>query len=440
MEQFDFVVVGAGVSGLSFANWAREEASRLGRASPTILVVEREREPGGYCRTVKRHGFTWDFAGHFFHFRHADIEAWLRARMSGAVRTVERSARVRTAPVPGSQAVEVDYPFQRHLQQLDQIGFIACLADLYQASKHTEATPPASFKEMLTRRFGAAMCERFLTPYNEKLYACDLDTLEVDAMGRFFPHASLDEVLAGLTTPAGERAGYNATFQYPEGGAAEFVRALVRDLPERTLALDEQVQHIDLERRVVTTSQRKIRYGQLVTSAPLPATLTACGLEHDQAAFTSNRVLVFNLGFDKKGRKDVHWIYVADPARIFYRVGFYDNIVPASRMSLYVEVGLPAGSERPDVGVLQQRVLADLAAEGIVQPGQKLVAHHHVVMNPAYVHLTARSVAEAARARADLERHGVYSVGRYGGWTYCAIEDNLVETRALAARLLATNQ
>jgi len=29
----------------------------------------------------------------------------------------------------------------------------------------------------------------------------------------------------------------------------------------------------------------------------------------------------------------------------------------------------------------------------------------------------------------------VHTVGRYGGWTYCSIEDNLVETRALAEKL-----
>jgi len=28
-----------------------------------------------------------------------------------------------------------------------------------------------------------------------------------------------------------------------------------------------------------------------------------------------------------------------------------------------------------------------------------------------------------------------HSVGRYGGWTCCSIEDNLIETRALAQRL-----
>jgi protoporphyrinogen oxidase len=286
---------------------------------------------------------------------------------------------------------------------------------------------------MLTRRFGAAMCERFLIPYNEKLYATDLDTLDRDAMGRFFPHASLEDVLGGLKAKG--REGYNAVFTYPVGGAVEYVHALMKDLPERTVALEEEVQSIDLNERVVTTSQRKIAFGQLVTSAPLPATLKQCGLPFEESAFTANRVLVFNLGFDKKGRSGVHWIYVADPSRIFYRVGFYDNILGANRMSLYVEIGLPANGDRPDVGALQQRVLDDLTAEGIITKGMKLVAHHHVVMNPAYVHITQRSLDETARARALLAQQGVHTVGRYGGWTYCSIEDNMVETRALAQRL-----
>jgi hypothetical protein len=38
--------------------------------------------------------------------------------------------------------------------------------------------------------------------------------------------------------------------------------------------------------------------------------------------------------------------------------------------------------------------------------------------------------------RALLAAQGVHAVGRYGGWTYCSIEDNLVETRALAAQIV----
>ena len=54
-------------------------------------------------------------------------------------------------------------------------------------------------------------------------------------------------------------------------------------------------------------------------------------------------------------------------------------------------------------------------------------------MDPAYVHVTERSLAEHKRLTAVLNARGVFSLGRYGGWTYCAIEDNIVEARATVA-------
>jgi hypothetical protein len=102
-------------------------------------------------------------------------------------------------------------------------------------------------------------------------------------------------------------------------------------------------------------------------------------------------------------------------------------------MSLYVEIGAANGATF-DVDALRERVLADLRREGIVTT-QQLVAHHHVVLDPAYVHITQRSLAESARVKMLLAARGVHSIGRYGGWTYCSIEDNLVEARALASSL-----
>jgi len=64
---------------------------------------------------------------------------------------------------------------------------------------------------------------------------------------------------------------------------------------------------------------------------------------------------------------------------------------------------------------------------------QRLVAEHSVVLDPAYVHITKASMAEHRRLSARMRAHSVWSLGRYGGWTYCAIEDNIVEARALVA-------
>jgi protoporphyrinogen oxidase len=430
MESVEYLVVGAGVSGLSFASWLREEAAARGARDPELLILEAEAEPGGYCRSVLRDGFVWDYSGHFFHFRHPEIEAWLRARMPGAdVRTVARRSIIRY------RGRDIDFPFQKNIHQLERDDFIDCLHGLFFRGQEEGGVPgaigaPRSFKQMLHQRLGAGICERFLVPYNEKLYACDLDALDPDAMGRFFPHADVADILRNMKRP--DNASYNATFTYPRGGAVEYVGALLRDLPPSALACGEPLVGLDLAAQVATSAARRIRYRHLVSSLPLPRLLALSGLDHDATAFSWNKVAVFNLGFDRKGPSGVHWIYFPDRELSFYRVGFYDNIHDGDRMSLYVEIGAPADAAL-DMEALRARVLADLERERIVS-GQRLVSWHSIVLDPAYVHITSRSLAETRRARAVLEAAGVHSVGRYGGWTYCSIEDNLVETRELAAR------
>ncbi len=420
MESADVVVIGAGVSGLGFANWWREL-----HPDQRVVVLEAESEPGGYCRTVVRDGFVWDYSGHFFHFKDPSIEAWLRARMPGQdVRTVERIAKIRYA------GLDIDFPFQKHIHQLPHEEFLECLVELF--FRPTGDAPPKSFGEMLVRKYGKGITEKFLRPYNEKLYATDLDTLDVDAMGRFFPHAELADIIANMRP--GKRAhGYNATFTYPAGGAVQYIHALLRDLPADTVACGEPVTAIDLDAHTVTTPRRTIAYKRVVSSAPLRALAKISGITHDPSVFTSNQVLIWNLGFDRKGATDVHWMYFPDPSYVFYRVGWYDNIMGADRMSLYVEVGARDGAAY-DPAALRERVLADLVRAEIITDHQ-LIAEHHVALDPAYVHITQRSLAETARLRQLLAARDVHSVGRYGAWTYCSIEDNLVETRALARAL-----
>jgi protoporphyrinogen oxidase len=280
---------------------------------------------------------------------------------------------------------------------------------------------------MLYARFGRSIADKFLIPYNEKLYACDLSTLDRDAMGRFFPHADLADIIRNMK--AADNASYNSTFTYPEGGAIEYVKALASAVPPTALALSEPLTAVDLGRKVARTSKREIHFDRLVSSAPLSRFAELCALPHDRSVFTWNKVLVFNLGFDRKGPRDVHWIYYPDRELVFYRVGFYDNIFASDRMSLYVEIGF-AKDAVVDVPATRARVLADLARAGVITDHQ-LVAEHHVIMDPAYVHITRGSMAETARIKTELGKSNVHSIGRYGGWTYCSIEDNIVEARAL---------
>jgi len=417
MEKVRTVIVGAGITGLSTA------AALTESGDDDYLVLEGDSAIGGYCKTVKKAGFVWDYSGHFFHFKHPEIEAWLRARMPGQeIRQVEKKSFI------DWKGEYIDFPFQKNIHQLPREEFIDCLHDLVFAPAEGADD---SFKAMLYTRFGQSIAEKFLIPYNEKLYATDLATLDKDAMGRFFPHANLKDIVRNMKVA--NNATYNASFTYPKGGAIEYVNAIASAVAPGAICLEERLLDLDLERKVARTAKREISFERFVSSAPFNQLLAMARVPHDPMVFSWNKVLVFNLGFDKKGKKDVHWVYYPDREIAFYRIGFYDNIFEADRLSLYVEIGF-AKDAHVDVALMRERVLADLKKLGVITD-HRLVAEHSVVMDPAYVHITHRSIAEHARLTASLRERGVHAVGRYGGWTYCSIEDNIVEARQLVASL-----
>jgi protoporphyrinogen oxidase len=412
------LIIGAGISGLAFANYLEDE---------DYLILERDAEIGGWCKTVEQDGFVWDYSGHFFHFRHPDIETMLRDRMpEGEVVTVERCSKILY------KGGWLDFPFQKNIHQLPHDEFIECLHDLFFREAFKSGASATSFKGMLYEKFGKGIAEKFLIPYNEKLYACDLDKLDREAMGRFFPHADLSDIIKNMR--AADNSSYNATFTYPRHGAIMYVKALAQAVPAERLLLNTGLAAIDLRARVATTSDgQTIRFEHLISSAPFDRLVQLAGLDAPADVFTYNKVLVFNLGFDRKGPEEPHWVYFPDREVSFYRVGFYDNILRTDpRMSLYVELGYPRDAA-PDAAAMLPRVLEDLARTGITD-GHELVSHHSVVMDPAYVHITQASRAAFADLSATLALSGVHSIGRYGGWTYCSIEDNIVEARTLARR------
>lgn len=413
MLKTKFLIIGAGISGLSFA-------SRIN--SDDYVICEADIQIGGYCKTIKQDGFTWDYSGHFFHFKRSDIEEYLLKNMNDQkIFKVEKESKIYW------KDGWVDFPFQKNIHQLPKQDFIDCIHGLHFRPK----IDPTNFKDMLYSKFGKGISEKFLIPYNEKLYATDLENLDLSAMGRFFPYANTDQIIKNFKEP--DNSSYNNTFTYPEGGAIEYVKALAKDVDEKKILLNEKVVSIDAGKKIAKTNHREIRYENLVNSAPLTRFLDISKLSYNEESFSYNKVLVFNLGFDKKGIDDLHWAYFPQRDVCFYRVGFYDNIMDQERSSMYVEIGLKSDDELSSLIIdeYKENIVIDLKKVGLISD-HNLVSWHSVVMDPAYVHITENSIKETYRVKNVLRNYNAHSIGRYGSWTYCSIEDNIIEAWELA--------
>lgn len=410
------IVIGAGVSGISYALFSENHSQ----------IIEKENEIGGYCRTIKRNGFTWDYSGHFFHFRDSQIKELVTKYISHEqLRQVTKSTKIYYS---GSL---IDFPFQKNIHQLPKDEFIECLYDLFSASNDSV---DKSFKELLYGEFGTGISEKFLVPYNEKLYACDLDSLDSNAMGRFFPHANKEEIILNFKQKHND--SYNGSFIYPQGGAIEYIRSLTHDVRDSNICTDTSVVSIDITEHTATLSDgRCLKYDNLISTIPFPHLLSLCGIQFDKNIFSCNKVLVFNLGFNKQGLNTTdHWLYFPDKQISFYRVGFYSNILHEDRLSLYVELGFDkdaAVNHNEWLG----KVLRDLKECNIIDDGMYLVDYESILMNPAYVHITKASEEAVSSLKNTLKKYDIYSIGRYGSWTYCSIEDNILEAKTLAKKL-----
>ena len=153
-----------------------------------------------------------------------------------------------------------------------------------------------------------------------------------------------------------------------------------------------------------------------------------------QKELSYNKVLVFNLGFNKKSKlKKEHWLYIPSKECNYYRIGFYDNILGTDKLSMYIEIGYPKDAKITDKEIDKQLelTLKNLKEQEIIDDTTKLVDHVALIMDPAYVHIEKETDEKIKEELEKLSKKKIYSIGRYGAWTYCSMEDCMLQAKKL---------
>ncbi len=421
MKKVKYLIIGAGISGLTFANYADGD----------YLIVEKENEVGGYCRTFKRKDYVWDFAGHFFHFKTDEFKKKFLNKMSNDdIVYNDKCTKILY------KDKFIDFPFQTNIHQLEKDEFIDCLYDLFTKEEKDNYD---NFLDMLYGKFGKSIVEKFLKPYNEKLYATDLQNLDVDAMGRFFPYADKEAIIKNMKNS--EVNSYNSSFLYPKKGAGSFIEILYNELDKNRVLLNTSVTKLDINNKKAELSNGdEINYDYLINTMPLNKFLTLTG-GYDTLLneLSYNKVLVFNLGFDKPSPRctEEHWIYIPDKGCNFYRAGFYNNILGDDKLSMYIEIGYSKDTEITQDMIDNQLTLTieNLKKSNIITDDMKLVDHVSVIMDPAYVHINSKTNNDIDNLKQELSKKSVYTIGRYGAWIYNSMEDSMISAKELAENL-----
>lgn len=415
------LIIGGGISGLTLANYITD-----------YLIVEKDSSLGGYARTHYVDDYIWDYAGHFFHFKTDEF----KSKFINSMDKNDYIVKNKNTYIYFEDKL-IDYPFQMNIHELSKDKFIDCLYDLFNKQEKEVYT---NFLDMLYGKFGISITEMFLKPYNEKLYATDLTKLDKDAMGRFFPYANISEIINNMKNHS--NTSYNNTFMYPKKGAQVIVNKLCEKVDMNKVMLNTSVTSIDLNKKEVMLSTGEIiSYNNLINTIPFNKFLSLLNIQ-EYTNFSNelsyNKVLVFNLGFDKKSTyNNTDWIYFPDKNINFYRAGFYDNILSTDKLSMYIEIGYSKESiiDESTINKELSLTLDNLKKCKIIDNTFKLVKYESIIMDPAYVHIDKLHDKKVKQIINDLETKNVYSVGRYGSWTYSSMEDAMLQSKELVEKL-----
>ena len=416
-----YLIIGAGISGLTFANYIKDN----------YIIIEKEDEVGGYCRTIKKGDFIWDYAGHFFHFNTEEFKNKFLSKMSkDDIIYNEKCTKIIY------KDKIIDFPFQTNIHELDKEVFIDCLYDLFNKEEKDKYD---NFLDMLYGKFGKSITEKFLKPYNEKLYAVDLKELDVDAMGRFFPYANIKDIINNMKEH--KVNSYNNTFLYPKNGAGSFINILYEELDKNKVLLNTSITKIDEDQKIAYLSNgNKVEYEYIINTIPLNKFLLLFNNYNElQKKLSYNKVLVFNLGFNKKSEKFTkeHWLYIPDKNINFYRCGFYNNILGQEKLSMYIEIGYNKNDTitKEEINKQLKLTLDNLLKLNIIDENTKLEEYVSIIMDPAYVHINTKTTKEIDELKEKLSNNNIYSIGRYGAWIYNSMEDSMIKAKELAEKL-----
>ncbi len=423
------LIAGGGLTGLV-------AAERLADGRRSAVVLEREAEPGGACRSIEADGFTFDHTGHLLHIGRPETQRYLEGL--SIWRELEVHARRAAVVIDGHQT---PYPVQINTHGLAPEVRRDCLLGFIRAWARKDGDEPADFHEWVLERFGEGLGRHFFFPYNRKLYRAEPAELSLDWVGRYVPKPDLEEVIDGAIGLHEAAVGYNATFRYPRrGGIRLLPDAVARRVPELNLGCAVERVHLG-ERWLELASGERLEWRRLASTIALPELVDRLvdALPAEVAAARRAlrwvRVLNIALGVAGAAPSGEHWLYFPDEDLPFYRVGFPSNhgdLAPAGCHTVSIEVSLDPGPG--DVEAAAEEAERALVAGGLLDPDAVRV-RRLTVIDPAYVVFDHARRGAVAQLRGFLRERRVLLAGRWAEWKYSAMEDAILDGMHAARRL-----
>ena len=324
MEKVKYLILGAGPAGLTFANMLKQ------RGEESFLVLEREAEAGGLCRSVMVDGSPFDIGGgHFLDVRRPKVNEFLfRFMPKEEWKLFERDSRI----VIGTQ--EIGHPLEANIWQLELESQVRVLSSIAKAGCNSGVPMPEKFRDWIIWKLGDRIAEMYMLPYNRKMFADELDELGTYWLEKL-PNVSFEDTLRSCLTHKayGQQPGH-ASFYYPEKyGYGELWLRMADAIAPKVL-YDVKVTGLDCDRRQISTEDgSRFEAETIITTIPWNCFENLSGMPQDiQASISQLKNSAIETRYvPEQLDTRAQWLYIPDEEKPYHRILVRHNFCQGSR-------------------------------------------------------------------------------------------------------------
>ena len=319
-----YLILGAGPAGLTVAN------KLLQYGIKSFLVLERESEAGGLCRSTEVDNSPFDVGGgHFLDVRRPKVNEFLFNFMpEDEWDKYERDSRIE---VNGNI---INHPIEANIWQMkleDQVEYLKSIAV---AGCNIRKDKPDEFVDWIYWKLGDRIANDYMIPYNQKMFGDNLNALGTYWLEKL-PNVSFEETLLSCLTKKayGTQPGH-AQFYYPKKyGYGELWLRMAEQIKDKII-YNCTVNYIDFNKNEVRTkTNERFQVDIIISTIPWLEFGEIVGMPEEirssikELKYSSVQTEYFSQNLNTEAQ----WIYYPDPTISYHRILVRHNFCPDSR-------------------------------------------------------------------------------------------------------------
>ena len=311
MEEYDYILLGGGISSLTFGRLLQQHTNK------SFLILEKESEVGGLCRSKNIEGNHVDIGGgHFLYSKHQKVYDFVFEHVPESNFTkYDRITKI------AIHDTFIDYPIENNIWQLSpdlQYKYLTSVIDALSIE-----SDPTNFRLWILKNLGKEIADNYLMPYNNKVWGNTGDLMSVDWLYKI-PNVDLKKIVRSIIYKE-SKGDYpsHEYYYYPKQGGFQIITDSIYGKVKDHVVLNEAITKLEY---VIEKGHWVInnKFVSKIVINTVAWTALRNTLTHPKINNLKNNSIVVSLK-EKDYNNNWHWCYMPDDKLPYHREFYINN-------------------------------------------------------------------------------------------------------------------